>query len=172
MRKEYPTYSRHNGYVLIILYLLSTYSGQTRIPSATPALLTACRIVTKAEVEQAIGRVLSEGSEEIEGRASTCDYNTKLGLVSITLQRLSFQPNLPRQIAALKQEIPEGVVRDAPGFSGAFYFDLPGAGTQLHIINTADGSSAHLMISILGFGDASQVSGAAAQIARKALSRM
>ena len=55
---------------------------------------------------------------------------------------------------------------DAPE---SFYLDLPDASTQLHI---AKDNSQHLMISILGFGDASQVSGAAAQIARKAMRRL
>ena len=56
------------------------------------------------------------------------------------------------------------------GFLSAEY-DMhgPGAGTQLHI---AHNSSQHLMISILGFGEASHVSGAAAQIARKAMRRL
>jgi hypothetical protein len=46
--------------------------------------------------------------------------------------------------------------------------DIPNAGTQLHIV---DGGSQHLMVSILGFGDASKVSGVAVQIARKAMTR-
>jgi hypothetical protein len=165
-----------NRYVLVILYLLSTFYGETRNPPVTgppkPIHVTACSLVTRAEVEQAIARVVNEGTEEIDGQASTCDYATKTGLVSITLQRLTTKPNLPREIGALKKEVPEGNVREAPGFSEAFYFDVPDAGTQLHIINVSNGGSTHLMISILGFGDASEVSGAAAQIARKAMSRL
>jgi hypothetical protein len=64
------------------------------------------------------------------------------------------------------QERAAARAEDAPE---AFYLDLPGAGTQLHI---AKDNSQHLMISILEFGDASQVSGAAAQIARKAMRRV
>ena len=96
------------------------------------------------------------------------DYRSNR-LVSITIQRLMAKPDLQLEIAVLKRELPEAVVRDAPGFPEAFYLDLPGAGTQLHI---AHNSSQHLMISILGFGAASQVSGAAAQIARKAMRRL
>jgi len=67
---------------------------------------------------------------------------------------------------------------DREGFNGdlraedapeAFYLDLSGAGTQLHI---AKDNSQHLMISSLGFGDVLQVSGAAAQIARQAIRRV
>ena len=96
------------------------------------------------------------------------DYRSNR-LVSITIQRLMAKPDLQLEIAVLKRELPEAVVRDAPGFSEAFYLDLPNAGTQLHIANN---HSQHLMISILGFGDASQASGAAAQIARKVMRRL
>lgn len=165
-----------NRYVLTILYLMSTFYGGTRSLPVTgplkPIHVSACAIVTKADVEQAIRRVVSEGTEAIDGEASTCEYSTKNGLVSITLQRLTAKPNLPREVAALKKEIPEGVVREAADFPDAFYFDVPDAGTQLHIINGSNGSLTHLMISILGFGNASEVSGAAAQIARKAMSRL
>jgi hypothetical protein len=120
-------------------------------------------------VEEAVGRGVNDGAEETLGRASTCHFATKGGLVSITIQKLTAKPDLQQEIAALKKELPDAVVRDAPGFPEAFYLDLPGAGTQLHI---AHNSSQHLMISILGFGAASQVSGAAAQIARKAMRRL
>jgi hypothetical protein len=157
----------------MLLMLVSAFSTETRTAPAkrsfTPQLLTACALVTRADVEDAIGRQVRDGSEETEGRASTCDYSAKSGMVSVTIQRLTAKPDLQAEIAALKKEIPQGVVRPADGFTDAFYFDLPGAGTQLHVL---DGGSAHLMISILGFGDAPQVSGAAAQIAGKAMRRL
>jgi hypothetical protein len=159
--------------VLILLLLLSSLSTETKnLPakrSFAPQSLTACALVTRADVEGAIGRQVGDGSEESEGPASTCDYSGKFGMVSFTIQRLTAKPDLQAEIAALKKKIPQGVVREANGFTNAFYFDLPGAGTQLHIL---DGGSAHLMISILGFGDAPEVSGAAAQIAGKAIRRL
>lgn len=162
-----------NGLVLINLFFLAAVSGTTpNMPVSHPALphpLTACSVVTRLDVEDAIGRQLSEGKEENEGPTSNCDYAVKGGLISITIQRLAVKPDLKVEFANLKKEIPEGTVRKAPGFPGAFYFDMPDAGTQLHIINA---NNEHLMISILGFGDASQVSGAAAQIARRAMKRL
>ena len=159
--------------MLTNLLLFAALSAVTQNAPATrplsPLRPTACTVVSRADVEEALGRPLSGGKEEIEEGTSNCDYAANGGMVSITIQRLTGKPNLQVEFAALKKEIPEGVVRDAPGFPQAFYFDLPGAGTQLHII---DGSSAHLMISILGFGDAPQVSAAAAQIARKAIKRL
>jgi hypothetical protein len=162
-----------NGYVLGILYILFAVSAVTQNSTVERPLptrqLTACSIVTKADVEQAIGLSVGDGTEEIQGNASTCDYGTKTGLISITIQKLTNKPDLKKEILALKKEIPEGLARDAPGFPEAFYLDIPNAGTQLHIV---DGGLQHLMVSILGFGDASKVSGVAAQIARKALSRL
>jgi hypothetical protein len=158
--------------VLINLVLLAA-AATTQNPhvsrSIPPLELTACSIATRADIENAIGRQVSNGKEEIQGRASTCDYSAKGGLVSITIQRLPQKPNLRVELAALKKEVPEGVIRDATGFPEAFYFDIPGGGTQLHIISA---SNEHLMISILGFGEASQVSGAATQIARRAMRRL
>ncbi|MBV9744780.1 MAG: hypothetical protein JO099_13545 [Acidobacteriia bacterium] len=159
--------------MLITLLLFSSFYGGTgKLPITgpfRPGQATACALVSKVDVEQAIGILINEAHGETEGRASTCDYAGDGGLVSITVQRLAAKPNLPVEIVALKKEIPEGVVRDASGFPEAFYFDLPDAGTQLHIIHD---NSTHLMISILGFGDASRVSAAAAQIARKAIAKL
>jgi hypothetical protein len=159
--------------VLINLYLLAAVVATTpnsqMSRSIPPLELTACSIATRADVEDAIGRQVNNGKEEIQGRASTCDYAAKGGLVSITIQRLTDKPNLRVELAALKKEVPEGVIRNATDFPEAFYFDIPGGGTQLHIISD---KNEHLMISILGFGEASQVSGAATQIARRAMRRL
>jgi hypothetical protein len=159
--------------VLINLYLLAAVVVTTPNPHVSRLIplpeLTACSIATRADIEDAIGRQVSNGKEEIQGRASTCDYAAKGGLVSITIQRLTNKPKLRVELAALRKEVPEGVIRNATGFPEAFYFDIPGGGTQLHIIS---GNNEHLMISILGFGEASQVSGAATQIARRAMKRL
>ena len=159
--------------MLIPLYLLAASYAIPHNVSASrplpPLPLTACSIVTRTDVEDAIVSRVSGGKEDSEGPVSSCDYAAKGGLVSITLQRLAATPDLAAEIAALKKLVPEGVVRNAAGFPQAFYFDIPGSGTQLHIIND---SHEHLMISILGFGDAFQVSGAAERIARRALRRL
>ena len=159
--------------MLLPIYLLIALSS---IPQTQPVThpvtsnrATACAVVTKADVEEAIGRRVNDPTEETAGRSSNCDYAIKGGLVSITIQRLTAKPDLQAEIAALKKEIPEGVVRNSSDFPQACYLDIPGAGTQLHIISN---NNQHLMISILGLGDPSEVSAAALQLARKAIARM
>jgi hypothetical protein len=156
--------------VLLHLALVAlAYSANQNSHPITPTPLSACVLVTRADVEEAIGRHVADGKEESERRTSNCDYSAKGGLISITIQKLAAKPDLDAEIAALKKEIPEGVVREAPGIPHAFYLDLPDAGTQLHIVNE---SNQYLMISVLGFGDPSQVSATALQLARKAMRRL
>ena len=132
--------------------------------------LGACSAVTAADLEAALGRRFGRGQEESHGAESTCDYGAGKGQVSITIQRLGAKPDLAVEIASLKQSIPESSVRMAPSLgSAAFFLDVAGAGTQLHVIR--DGRD-YLMVSILGFGDAGQVSPAAERIARAALGRI
>jgi hypothetical protein len=59
-------------------------------------------------------------------------------------------------------------VRLAPELGG-FYLDIAGAGTQLHVIRE---EREYVMISILGLGDATQVSAAAQRLAKIALGRL
>jgi hypothetical protein len=158
--------------VLTVLYLVSLLAAETRgLPQRAvfARVLTACEAVTRTDVEAAIGRRVRERQVDEEGPASTCEYSTKGGLISITIQRLQSKPNRAVEIAALKKEVGQGTVREAAEFSDAFYFDIPEAGTQLHLI---DGSSSHVMVSILGLGEGPAVSGAASQLARKALARL
>ena len=50
----------------------------------------------------------------------------------------------------------------------AFFLDIAGAGTQLHVI----GGRGYLLISVLGFGEGAAVRVAAEKMARAALGRM
>lgn len=131
--------------------------------------MTACLAVTKAEIQEALGQPVTGGSEEIEGLDSTCDYSGLYGQVSITVRHLSEKLNLPAEIEALIKAVPDATVRDATGIgTRAFFVDIGGAGTQLHVLR---GDHEYLMISVLGFGEASRVSVAVERIARKALAR-
>ena len=130
----------------------------------------ACSAVTAVDVERALGRPFAGGQEAVHGADSTCDYAAGNGQVSIALQRMTGPVNLTLEIASLKATFEGSSVRMAPEFgAAAFYLDLPGAGTQLHVLRE-DGE--YLMISVLGFGDAAQVSAAARGLAKQALARI
>ena len=130
----------------------------------------ACSAVTADDLERALGRRFWRGQEESHGAESTCDYGAGNGQVSITIQRLQAKVDMAAEIASLKESIPESTVRMAEGFGGvAFFLDIEGAGTQLHVIRD---DRDYVMVSILGFGDAAQVSAAAERVARAALGRI
>ncbi len=132
--------------------------------------LSACSAVTADDLERALGRRFWRGQEETRGAESTCDYGAGNGQVSITIQRLNAKLDIPAEIASLKQSIPESTVRMASGFgNAAFFLDIEGAGTQLHVIRD---DRDYVMVSILGFGDAAAVSAAAERVARAALGRL
>lgn len=132
--------------------------------------MSACAAVTKTDVFQALGVAVEKDQEIVEGLASTCDYSRRHGQVSVTVQSLQQKLNLEPEIAALKESFPDSAIREATGLGArAFFLDIPGAGTQLYVIQ---GDSNFLMVSILGFGEAAQVSPAAEALARKALGRI
>jgi hypothetical protein len=132
--------------------------------------LAACSAVTRTDVEQALGRPVAKGEESKEGPQSTCDYAGGRGQVTITVQHLTAKLDMRAEIASLQASIPEGTVREAAGVAAsAFFLDIPGAGTQLYVIR---GDTDFVLISVLGFGDATQVSAAAETLARKALGRI
>jgi hypothetical protein len=136
------------------------------VPRPSPA---ACSVVTGADVRQALGRPVANGAASREGAQSTCDYAGGAGQVTITVERLAAPLDLRAEIASLKASIPEGTLRDARGIATrAFFLDIPGAGTQLYVIR---GDTDFVLVSVLGFGEAAQVSAAAEALARKALGR-
>jgi hypothetical protein len=112
---------------------------------------------------------IAQGQPQNGRAVSGCDYAAGQGLVTITIQRLKTEPDLRAEIESLKASIPEGTVRSAPGMGGrAFFLDIAGAGTQLHVIR---GDYA-VLVSVLGLGEPAQVSEAAITIARRACEKL
>jgi hypothetical protein len=130
----------------------------------------ACSAVTAADMQHALGRRFGPGQETSLGSDSTCDYGAGNGLVSITVMRLREKLDIPAEIESMKKTLEGSSVRMVSGLGGtAFFLDIAGAGTQLHVIrNDRD----YVMVSILGFGDPSAVSAAAERLARAALGRI
>ena len=126
--------------------------------------------MTAADLERALGRRFGPGHEESRAGESTCDYGAGNGQVSITIQRLNVKLDIPAEIESLKKNIEDSSVRMVSGLDiAALYLDIAGAGTQLHVVRE---DRDYVMVSILGFGDAPQVSAAAERIARAALGRI
>jgi hypothetical protein len=132
--------------------------------------LGACSAVTATDVERALGRTFARGQEETRGSDSTCDYAAGTGQVSVTIQRLAGKVDVALEIAALQRTIEGASVRPVRGLGTvAFYLDIASAGTQLHVIR---GEREYVMVSVLGFGNATLVSEAAENLARAALGRL
>jgi hypothetical protein len=90
-------------------------------------------------------------------------------MVSLTIQHLDRDLNLAAEIAAMKREIEGSAARPAPAFGDrAFFLDIAGAGTQLHVIRGRD----YVMVSVLGFGEGRAAADAAGRMAAIVLSRM
>ena len=157
--------------VPLLLLLAFATRSTTSFPPKPPAtrVVTACLAVTRSDVQFALGRAVGPGQEGSSGNESTCDYATDRGQVSVTVQQLQQEVDIKAETAALLREIECSSARPAPNLGAqAFFLDIPGAGTQLHVIRGRD----YLLVSILGFGEAWQMSGAAESLARTALRRM
>jgi hypothetical protein len=121
-------------------------------------------------VEQALGRVVNHGREELQDARSTCDFTGRQGLVTITMQRSSVRLDLSRELTSLKAALPGAHISESRVINGiAYYVDIPGAGAQLHIVRD---ERDYVMVSVLGFGSASEVHDAAKKLALKALARL
>jgi hypothetical protein len=154
---------------LLFAAAVSTKAAVITRPTFSKAL-GACSAVTATDLEDALGRRFGRGREENHGAESTCDYGAGNGQVSITIQRLNARLDIPAEIVSLEQSVEGSSVRMASGLGGtAFFLDIARAGTQLHVIR--DGRD-YVMVSILGFGEAAQVSTAAERLARAALGRI
>ncbi|MBS1853974.1 MAG: hypothetical protein JST11_01310 [Acidobacteria bacterium] len=154
---------------LLLAFSVPTYSTAPRASAPLPKALSACMALPRADVESALGRKLNPPEESNAARTSTCDYSADHALVTVTLTRLAGEVNLPSEIAALQREIEGSSSRPAPGFGAtAFFLDVPGGGTQLHLIHGND----YVMVSVLGFGDAAAVAPAAERMMRSALGRL
>lgn len=160
---------------LLLSVLLTVAAGSSPKPPSVKPLLTskatsACAAVTKSDVEEALGHFVGLGAPEASPGQSTCDYSADGGQVSVTLAHSREKLDVAMEIEALKANLPQAKMREVTGIGmRAFFLDIPGAGTQLHVVR---GQHDYLMVSVLGFGVAEQVSAAAEKMARRALERL
>jgi hypothetical protein len=158
------------SYLTLLLSLVSTARPVEDRRLAPVRPMTACTVVTRAEVEQTLSQSVADGKEERDGAASICTYTGEIGQVTIRIQHLAAKLDMPTEIAGLKASIPGGRVREAAGIgTRAFFLDIADAGTQLHVLR---GAHDYLLVSILGFGDSGRVQAVVERIARMALERL
>jgi hypothetical protein len=100
---------------------------------------------------------------------SVCEFASREGQVSIALHRLAAKPDMEAELVSLQKAFPGASVRRI-GSSGkdseAWLLCLGEAGVQIHLMHS---DLDYVMVSVLGFGDASLVAGSAQAIAGQAL---
>jgi hypothetical protein len=156
---------------LAFLLTAATHTPST-VPVPVPKLKaqSACTVVTKAEIEAALGRPVSNGVEHKDTAQTTCDYTGGEGQITIALGHSPDKLDPDAEIAGLRKALPKGALREITDVGmRAYFLDIPHAGAQLHVVR---GEHDYLMVSVLGFGGPAQVSEAAMSIARKALNRL
>jgi hypothetical protein len=158
-------------FALFLMFAAAVSGKPAATPSPSPTkAIGACTAVTSRDLERALGRQFGHGQEDTRGSESTCDYGTGNGQVSIVIMRLNEKLDLRAEIASIQRTVENAKVRMAPEFgTTAFFLDIDGAGTQLHVVR---GERDYVMVSILGFGEAPTVSAAATRVAKAALGRL
>ena len=131
--------------------------------------VNVCDVVTKPDVEHALGRHILEAGWTTKSSKERCDYQAEGGQVSIRLEHSATVLNPKAEFEALKHTFPGSRARELLDMGApAMLLDLPDAGTQVFVI---DGEHRYLLVSILGFGDPARVSKAAEQLAREVFKR-
>ena len=152
--------------------LLFSATGSVSQPPKPIQFLRAinvCDVVTRPDIEHALGRHMLEAGWTTKSSRERCDYQADGGQVSIRLEHSSAVLVPKIEFEALKNTFPGSHARELSGMGApAMLLDLPDAGTQVFVI---DGEHRYLLVSILGFGDPARVSKAAEQLAREAFKR-
>ena len=117
-----------------LLLLLSLVANTRPAPAQKPVpikAVTACLAVTRADLEQALGRSFSAGKEETSGAESSCDYAADGGQVTIMIHRLTEALDMPAELESLKSAIPGASLREVAGIgTRAFFLDIGDAGGE------------------------------------------
>ena len=157
------------AFALILFSLPDVPHAQARNP-IRPLTPGPCNLVSRAEIEQVLGQEVGVAQEAFLSPGSTCSYAGTYGEVTISLQRLQDKPDIAGELRNMQSAVSGSCVREASGFGpSAFILDIGESGAQLHLIRA---EREYLMISVLGFGNASRAAPLAEAIARKALGRM
>jgi hypothetical protein len=154
--------------LLTALFCVSVFLGPAAAQPLKPGL-SPCALVTKAEVQAAVGSPVSEGTINTTNK-SVCDF--KVGDagsgVSVMLTAKGPADTAEKMVAGLKKQKISAEV--TAGFGDSAYASSPGYGMQQ--LGVYKGSN-HVIVTVLVFGAPEAKSKTVAQtIMRKALARV
>jgi hypothetical protein len=158
----------------ILLLMLWTFGGaihaaQQAKPNPSAKLRSACGLVSKAEIEQAIGTTLGNPMQREVEEANICTYeNAKGNKVKIYLARAQGERDLSTLVDEARKALPQAKVQEFPGLGEkALLVNDPRGATILSVYR--DGDS--LVVSVYGIRNGAKAEAAVESIAKKAFSR-
>jgi hypothetical protein len=145
---------------------ISILAGPAFAGTATPG---PCSLLTKAEVQEAVGRPVSDGAVNTTNR-TVCDFQVDALGSAVSVMLTSKRPadSAEKTVAELKKQKITGQV--VSGFGDSAYTSSPGYGMQQ--LGVYKGSS-HVIVTVLLMGAPEAKSKAVAEaVMRKALVRL
>ena len=156
--------------VLLLVPSAGSLSNGRRQVLAVAHQRTACELITRAGVQQALGRVVANGVGTSQSvRESGCEFAAREGQVTISLQHLDVKPEMEAELNNLQKALPGAAVCRLTGFgerAEVWLVGLGDAGVQIHMIF---GERDYVMVSLLGLGEAGLVSDSARSISHQVL---
>jgi len=156
---------------MILLCMLAIFAGQSNSaqqPKSTRILNPAgvCGLVTKAEIEEAIGTSIGYGVPQMAREADVCTYSDPKGTkVNVLLSRSKKPRDLSKAVEQAKKGVPDATVREIPGLGDkALLVESPAGPTMFSIYHGGDA----LVVSVYGLQAGPKTEAAAEKIARKA----
>ena len=157
--------------LLLTLWLFggATHAAPQAKPNPTAKPPSACAIISKAEIEQAIGTTLGKGVGRQVHEADVCEYsNAKGNKVNIFVSHAQGKRDLSTLVAEAQKSLPEAMIREFPGLGEkALLVTDSRGGTMLSVYRGGDS----LVVSVYGMGNRAQARAAVEKIAKKAFSR-
>ncbi len=157
--------------VFIVLLTLGSTINAAEQPKLrlVPKTLTACALVTKAEIAEAIGTPIGKGEPMEDRNMDICAFTTPKGdKLSIFVTRTPAKRNLSNALAEARKAMPTATIREVPGLGEkALLVEQPTGGALLSVYRAGD----TLVVSVPETGDRAKTDAAAEKIARKAFKR-
>jgi hypothetical protein len=163
----------HKSSLIVFMPLLilagTINAAEQAKPSPAAKPLSACALVTKAEIKEIIGTAIGDGVPRKDGTTEICAFKTPKGeQVNIFVTRSPAKRDLSKALDQAREAMPTATVREVPGLGDkALLVDLPIHGNLFSVYRAGD----TLVVSVLEAGDRAKADAAAEKIARKAFKR-